>query len=141
MSVYLDASFLVAFFVSQQPLTQRAADFLDTTMPELIVSDFAAAEFSSAFARLVRTHAITMEQASGVFADFDDWTSRAARRVETTAADVVAATAVVRRPALNLRTPDAINIAIAQRTGAELATFDQRMAASAAVLGLKVAAV
>jgi len=40
---------------------------------------------------------------------------------------------------LGLRAPDAINIAIAQRLGAELATFDKKMATAASKLGVTVA--
>ena len=39
---------------------------------------------------------------------------------------------------LPLRTPDALNIAIAQRVGADLLTFDHKMAASARSLGTTV---
>jgi predicted nucleic acid-binding protein len=59
--------------------------------------------------------------------------------VQTTASDIASAAAFIRRLDLNLRAPDAINIAIADRVGAALATFDERMAASARAL--KVAAV
>jgi predicted nucleic acid-binding protein len=48
---------------------------------------------------------------------------------------------MLRRLDLNLRTPDAIHIAIAQRLGAELATFDVRMAESAEALGVTAVAV
>lgn len=62
-----------------------------------------------------------------------------AGRVETTAADVRVAEAFVRRLDLTLRAPDALNIAIAQRTGAALATFDEKMAAAAQALSVEVA--
>lgn len=139
MSVYLDASFMVPLFTEQAPLTARATDFIDATLPELVVSDFAWAEFASAVARLTRMGALTTEQAAGIFADFDAWTTRVATRAETTSADVVTAGAYIRRLRFNLRTPDAINIAIAHRAGATLATFDSRMAENAAALGLDVA--
>ena len=140
MSVYVDASFLVALFVNQRPLSARASTFLEDALPELVVSDFAAAEFASAIARLVRMRSLTTRQAAGMFADFDAWTSRVAARAETTPADISAAAANLRRMTLNLRTPDAINIAIAQRVQATLATFDISMAKSAASLGLQVVA-
>jgi predicted nucleic acid-binding protein len=54
---------------------------------------------------------------------------------------LTAAAALLRRLDLTLRTADTINIAIAQRMGATLATFDQKMAAGAALLGLSVARV
>ena len=58
MSVYLDASILVALFTSDA-LTARADNFLRKNPSVLIVSDFAAAEFSSVIARQVRTKDIT----------------------------------------------------------------------------------
>ncbi len=44
-----------------------------------------------------------------------------------------------RRLDLILRTPDAINIAIAQRLGATLFTFDKKMATNAEILGVSIA--
>ena len=58
--------------------------------------------------------------------------------VEAKAVDIAFAEAVLRRLDLNLRTPDAIYLAIAQRLGAELATFDIRMADCARQLGIPV---
>jgi predicted nucleic acid-binding protein len=72
------------------------------------------------------------------FSAFDMWTARATQREETMTADVRAAGAFLRRLDLSLRTADALNIAIAQRIRAALVTFDQRMAASARVLGIPV---
>ncbi len=57
-----------------------------------------------------------------------------------TNADVKRADAVMRRLDLTLRTPDALHIAIAERIGATMATFDDKMAAAARILGLAVAA-
>jgi predicted nucleic acid-binding protein len=47
---------------------------------------------------------------------------------------------LARRLDLPLRTPDALNIAIAQRVGADLVTFDDRMVASARALGITLLA-
>lgn len=137
MSVYLDASVLVALFTND-PFTARADDFLRSETPVLTVSDFAAAELASAIARRVRTRELERDEAVAAFAVFDVWTPRASRRVQTSPADIVAAKAYLRRLDLTLRTPDALNIAIAQRIGASLATFDQRMADSARALGAVV---
>jgi uncharacterized protein len=60
---------------------------------------------------------------------------------KTTASDIASAASFIRRLDLNLRAPDAINIAIADRIGAALATFDDRMAAAARALEVAVAAV
>jgi uncharacterized protein len=132
--VYLDASVLVAL-LTNDPLTPRADAFMRANTPTLIVSDFAAAEFASAMARRVRTGGITPDEARLAFSTFDAWAARATRREQTKAADVSAAEAFLRRRDLNLRTPDALNIAIAQRVGAVLVSFDEKMAASARALG------
>jgi predicted nucleic acid-binding protein len=55
------------------------------------------------------------------------------------AADVAAAEAFLRQMNITLLAPDALLIAIAQRTGASLVTFDSKMAASAQTLGLGIA--
>jgi predicted nucleic acid-binding protein len=132
--VYLDASILLAL-LTNHPLTPRADAFMRTKAPALIVSDFAAAEFASAMARRVRTGGITPDEARVAFSTFDAWAARATRREQTKAADVSAAEAFLRRLDLNLRTPDALNIAIAQRIGAALISFDEKMSASARALG------
>ncbi len=58
MIVYLDASVLVALLTTD-PLTSRAEAFLRDTMPQLLLSDFAAAEFASVVARRVRVREVT----------------------------------------------------------------------------------
>ena len=55
-------------------------------------------------------------------------------------ADVAAATAYLRRLDLTLRTADALNIAIAERTGCTLLNFDRKMAEGAQAIGLSIAA-
>ena len=139
MTVYLDASILVALF-TRDHLSARADAFLRSSLPVLVVSNFAAAEFSSALARRVRTGEMTPDDARLAFSNFDAWTSRSTQPAELVAADVAAAQAFLRRLDLTLRTPDALNIAIALRIGAELATFDEKMAASAHLLGARISA-
>jgi uncharacterized protein len=137
LSLYLDASVLVALFVDD-PFTARARAVLHSALPALIVSDLAAAEFASAIARLVRIGDAKPKAARATFATFDAWLVRETQFAETLSADVVAAAAFIRRLDLTLRAPDAIHIAIAQRVGADLFTFDKQMAKSARSLGTAV---
>jgi predicted nucleic acid-binding protein len=128
---------LVALFANDS-LTNRADTYLRAHPAELIVSDFAAAEFVSAFARRVRMGLLTADEARAAFSTFDAWTAREAAPVQIAAADVATAAAFLRPLDLSLRTPDAIHVAIAQRIDAELLMFDNQMAASARALGLDV---
>ena len=138
MSLYLDASVIVALF-TDDPFTQRADSFLNNNLSILSVSDFAAAEFAAAIARQVRMREMSSRDARTVFSTFDAWSSRATERLNISPADVVSAEAFLRRLDLPLRAPDALHIAIAQRIGAMLVTFDQKMAANAAALGTEAA--
>jgi predicted nucleic acid-binding protein len=138
VSHYLDASLLVAL-LTIEPFSERADGFVRDHPIDLVVSDFAAAEFASAIARRVRMREVTLDQARMDLTDFDRWAARSAEPLEITAADVVLASAFLRRLDLVLRTPDAIHIAMAQRIAATLVTFDRQMIASARALGMAVA--
>ena len=140
MSVYLDASVLVALF-TDDVFTERADGFLRTHPSKIVVGDFAAAEFASSVARKVRMLRLSVGDARNALSTFDSWTSRAVERIEVAPIDIASATLFLRRLDLTLRTADAINIAVAQRLGAELATFDRKMTESAAALGVATAAV
>ena len=138
MNLYLDTSVLVAL-LAPDPLSDRASTFLGTAQDSLVVSDLAAAEFSSAIARLVRMGSMPEDDARARFADFDMWVERVAGRVGVEPTDMRRADLFLRRLDLTLLAPDAIHIAIAQRLNTTLATFDRKMAVSATLLGVKVA--
>ncbi|MFZ3007150.1 MAG: type II toxin-antitoxin system VapC family toxin [Phenylobacterium sp.] len=138
MSVYFDASVLVAIF-TQDAFSDRAHAYLLRERPEIAISDFARAEFASAISRSVRTGSLTAAEARSLFSDFDAWTG-SSPLIETSPQDIKVTEVWLRRLDMNLRAPDAMNIAIAERLGASLATFDKRMAEAATALGVALAA-
>ena len=138
MSVYFDASVLVALF-SNESFSPRADRAFRGRGIVSIVSDFGAAEFATAISRKMRMGLLTRPEARRAFSEFDDWIARMAARIEATPTDIRVAEAALRRLDLTLRAPDALNIAVVQRVGAELATFDERMANCARALGIAVA--
>jgi predicted nucleic acid-binding protein len=97
VSVYVDASVLVALFFTPDVRSARADAFLRIRVPILLVSDFAAAELASAVARLVRMRHLEAEAARRAFVAFDAWIARAAERILATSADLTAAAAFLRR--------------------------------------------
>ncbi len=139
MSLYLDASVLVASVVVDD-LTPRARAFLSAQSDLLVVSDFAVVEFASAVGRRVRMGRNSEDEARRAFSALDTWVAKATEPVEAIPADMTAATAILRRLDLTIRTGDALNIAIAIRLDASLATFDEKMAWNARALGATVAA-
>ena len=73
-----------------------------------------------------------------LFAAFDAWVPQAAQRAVIETDDLFVATGYVRRLDLGLRMPDAANLAIAQRLGATVFTFDKTMVAAAVAIGIEV---
>lgn len=140
MNAYLDASVIVALFTND-PLTARADSYLRRNPVVPVVSDFSAAEFASAVSRRVRMKVLKPNAARASFSGFDAWWLKAAQRVETVTSDIRLAESYLRRLDLNLRAPDAINIALAQRVGATLVTLDSKMAHAAAAIGAQVVAI
>lgn len=137
MSVYLDASVLVALF-TDDALTARADAVLREVLDTPVVSDFAGIELTSAVSRRVRTRDLSVDEARHAFETFDGWVNHGVQREELRPEDIVLADGYLRRLDLALRAPDAINIAIAQRLGASLLSFDEKMVAAALSLGLRV---
>lgn len=140
MSIYLDASVIAGLFVERDALADRARSIAFDDDAVLIVSDFAAAEFASVIARLSRMNQITEADARKVFDTFDTWREQLIASEAVVPADISTATAIIRRLDLNIRAPDAINLAIALRLDASIATFDRRLAQNANALGVTVAA-
>jgi uncharacterized protein len=136
VSACLDASVVIPLFLADA--FSPRAEALIAANAEILVSDWAAVEVSGVIARQVRIGAMSHRDALSTYADFDRWRANAAS-AETTPADVEAALKLVRRIDLGLRGPDALHIAIAMRLGAELATFDERMAEAARAVNVPVA--
>jgi predicted nucleic acid-binding protein len=139
LSVYLDASVVVPIFLLD-PFIDRTRIFLQSNTVDIIVSDFVSAEFAAVVGRRLRMKILKTDEARTAFANLDSWVSVAALPAETTSSDVQSARRMLHRLDLTLRAPDAVNLAIAQRLGAELATFDIRMADCARALGIVVVA-
>ena len=138
MSVYLDTSVVDPFFLVDS-FADRARVFLATKPSDLMVSDLASAEFCDVVGRRLRSGALQLSEARTAIANFDSWKSQYALPLETLPSDIQSVEAFLKRLDLVLRAPDAIHISSAQRLGAELATFDQRMAECARALGVVVA--
>lgn len=135
MNLYLDASVLIAIFVSEA----RSPDAHKGILGELlIVSDLAVAEFSAGVAKRQRMGDMSATDATHLFVTFDAWVAGAAQRATIETGDLLMANTLIRSLDLGLRAPDATNLAIAQRLAAKVFTFDKTMATAASVIGLEV---
>lgn len=133
--IYLDTSVLVPLFLPE-PRSREAEN--GVAQEAVMVSDLAAAEFSSALSLAVRSGRLPTTAARTILAAFDAWMPAYTNPAEILGEDIAAATLLIRRFDLGLRTPDSLHIAIATRMGARLFTYDARMASAALSLGVDV---
>ena len=111
-----------------------------TARRSLIVSDFAAAEFCVRDRSTGPHRELPPDEARIALADFDAVVAITALDGSRSPQSMSRAPRhYVRRLDLPLRTPDAIHIAVAQRLGATLVTFDRAHGAAARTLGVAVA--
>lgn len=137
LNLYLDSSVVVPLFLPDF-FVSKALALLQRVEGQVVISDFVAAEFSSVVGIRLRNKDLTPSAARLAFSRFDSWCALYAESARTLASDIEDAKGFIRRLDLPLRTPDAINLAIARRLGLELATFDKQMAASARRLGISI---
>lgn len=135
MAVYFDTSVLVPLFFNEAGTSAARLEIAQEMSPW--VSHWTLAEFSSAVAfklRSAQVDAVTASAARRLFAEL------VASRL--TVVDVLredfanAAVLCEATPAPGLRTPDALHLAIAQRLGLEMVSFDHALRQAARLQGL-----
>jgi predicted nucleic acid-binding protein len=140
LSLYIDASAAVSLFIDDVH-SQTAKQVVGTSTAPPFLSSWTSAEFSSTAMRLWRGGAMSEPDLTSVLADFDIWSKRFSVMADVESSDVELAARFVRDRRTKLRVPDAFHVAICQRIGAELLTFDAAMSEAARLLGLSVATV
>jgi uncharacterized protein len=137
VGAYLDASVLVSLILGEPSSDAVERWITDVELP-LLVSDFAAAEVSSAISLAVRQGRETASNGAGRLSDFDDWRMEAPTiPIAMDPEDVRMADQIVRAFDLGLRAPDALHVAMAQRLNARLITLDRRLMRAASALGVE----
>jgi uncharacterized protein len=134
--IYLDASVIVPLFLPE-PRSLEAEGLM--AQGKAVVSNLAAAEFSSAISLAVRSLRVPEPAGRAALSLFDTWMPAHTHFMEAMSDDFAAATGLIRQFDLALRTPDALHIAIARRLGAKLLTFDAKMAVAAKALCVETA--
>ena len=137
MTVLLDASVLVPLF-ARDALTPRALAFVAQAGEAMLVSDWAALETISAFSLKARSGAISLNEAEAARDTLLHWRKDFAISLVLESSDFDAATKMLGAFRLNLRAPDALHLAMAERLNATLATFDAKLAAAGKSVGITV---
>lgn len=133
--IYLDASVVVPIFITE--LTSPRLDAWLATDPEICLSEWTVSEFSSALSLRLRTGGLDVEERDAAELELDGWLADGILAVEVGEDDIRAARTLLRFDR-NLRTPDALHLAIASRLDCRIATYDRRLAEAAVAIGMEV---
>jgi predicted nucleic acid-binding protein len=101
----------------------------------MLVSNWAAAEFTSALGARQRNATLTPEERESAELALDAWLA-AGVTIDLVTADVSLARRLMRASSTPLKAPDALHLAATRRTGATLATLDRPLQRAAEGLGL-----
>lgn len=134
MSVYLDTSVIVSLFAADEHSARAEAWLMQGH--ELVVSQWVAAEFSSALSLQKRRGRLTAEDVQIAEQSFDRLLESEFRVEPVVSADIVRARNLVVQHE-GLRAPDALHLAIVERIGEVLATFDQVLERAAIAAGIE----
>ena len=134
MSIYIDTSVVVSFFIRDDHA--EAARRWAATGPQVATSDWTAAEFSSALSHHVRLGALSDRERKAAEFAFDRWAAHGL--VLEVARERFHDARVLMQAHHRLRAPDALHLAIARHQGLPLATLDQDMRDAALAEGMEV---
>ena len=137
--LYLDTSFLVPYFVSENS-SEKVEKFLrEVKEDELVVSAWSVTEFVSALGLKVRTKQLDKPAASAALAAFREVGERYFNWLVVSPGDFKFASAYLEKWDLGLRAGDALHLAVAKSNGVKkLLTLDERMLKAGKALRIPV---
>jgi uncharacterized protein len=136
LPVYLDTSVVVSMFIVDAH-TPDATAWLARNTQALSFSDWTATEFTSAVAVAARS-AVSPGLRAAAEQAFNAWIAQRGGALAVTPGDVRQARLLMNSIRDPLRASDALHLAVVQRVGDSLATFDGEMGRAATALGLQV---
>jgi hypothetical protein len=140
LNAYLDASTFFSQFVVDAH-TPRLMRWLPGARGRIVFSEWTLAGFSSALAVATRMGRLGADEQDKIEGTVDRWLMTVPPPHSMAPGEAETARRFIRATSLPLRAGDALHLAIADRLGLALATFDERMAAAAADLGIPVEAI
>jgi predicted nucleic acid-binding protein len=133
--LYLDTSFLIPYFVSEESSEKVEKFLLNVRTRQLAVSSWASTEFVSALGLKVRRRELDKTAASQALATFRQIGEEYFTWLSVSPGDFKLAAEFLEQWDLGLRAADALHLAIARSNGAkQLLTLDARLLAAAKAL-------
>lgn len=136
--VYFDTSFIASYYVEDVHSEKVAAAVPAFGSASLHVSDWTLTEFASLLALRCRLGDVEAEFARETLRLFEADVASSLVLLEPVRRDFERATSwLLQAPALGLRAPDALHLAIAARHDLQVHSLDRRLLDAAAALGVK----
>ncbi len=135
--LYLDTSLLVAALTNENRTTEIQEWLGVQRLDPLAISDWVAAEFSSALSIKVRTGQIGLSHRADAFAAFTRLCRDSFAVLPVSRAQFRLAARFVDQYALGLRAGDALHLAICAEQSSTLCTLDRRLGEGGSALGVK----
>lgn len=137
MIVYLDASVLLSI-VALDSNSEKAGAWYESLQASVVISDLADLEVCAIISRELRAKRFSRSVADRALSDFDSLRATG-ERLTPDAQDFALAGRLVRDYSTKLAAADALHLASAKNAGAQLATFDLRLAEAARMAGVELA--
>lgn len=136
MSFYLDTSFLVSAF-SKETRSLDALAWLDGHVGlDLNISGWVSTEFASAISLKIRTGQFHPADLKNLRHEWASFKFNSVRTVSVEDSDYDLASQMIFGSETGLRSGDAVHLAICQRIGAEIVTFDNGLERAAIQFGI-----
>ena len=116
--------------------TKRVRLWLPTAVERLTFSDWTVTEFTSAVGAVQRAGRMTITERLAAEHAVDEWVAQGGAALPVLPEDIRQARFLIKATDQALKAPDALHLAIVQRTGDALASFDIGMRRAAADLGV-----
>ena len=136
MRFYLDTSLLVAALCSESKADAAYRWLGAQPVGSLAISVWSQSEFASALAIKVRTGQIGLPTVAVIKPVWDEMQRDMLTTLVLENADFTRAANMIATSTVPLRSGDALHLAVVERTGLALASFDLRMLAAAEAFGM-----
>jgi len=141
LTCYVDTSVLLSA-LTREAASGRSLAWLARQDPgALAISDWVAAEVSSALSIKIRTGAISESQRADALAGFRRLAERSLTVLAVERSHFSVAARLADQQTLGLRAADALHLAIALDHGLTLCTLDRNLAEAAGSVGVKIEAI